>query len=106
MGLTPNDCLTMVGVCLLEKNQPREAMAYFEKALKTPGLTIEASKEAHYEIGHCQELLGELRPALDHYARVYKADSTFRDVKVRVLRLQPRFFEGQFHARNGTYTTR
>jgi tetratricopeptide (TPR) repeat protein len=81
------DCLTMLGVCRLEKGDVQGALGHFEQALKTPGLTLEASKEAHYEIGHCQELLGEERSALDHYARVYKADSHFRDVKVRVARL-------------------
>lgn len=82
------DCLTMVGVCTLEKGRPGEAIAFFEQALKTPGLTLEASKEAHYEIGHCLDLVGEERASLGHYARVFKADPTFRDVKARVVRLQ------------------
>lgn len=82
------DCLTMVGVCRIEKGQLREAMASFEQALQTPGLTIEASKEAHYQIGFCLEKLGDKREALSHYARVFKADQTFRDVRARVATLQ------------------
>jgi pilus assembly protein FimV len=81
------DCLIMLGVCRLEKGDPRAALRQFEQVLKTPGLTLEASKEAHFEIGHCQELLGEERSALDHYARVHKADAAFRDVKARLARL-------------------
>ena len=82
------DCLTMLGVLRLEKGDPRAALVHFEQVLKTPGLTLEASKEAHFEIGHCHELLEEDREAYDHYSRVYKADQGFRDVKVRMGRLK------------------
>jgi tetratricopeptide (TPR) repeat protein len=81
------DCLTMLGVCYLERGEPEKALAHFEEALKAPGLTLAASKEAHFEIAHCHELLGAEKDALDHYARVYKADPSFRDVRARLARL-------------------
>lgn len=84
------DCLTMLGVCWLDKDEPARAMEYFQRALKTPGLTLEASKEAHYQIGHCHERLGRVREALSHYSRVYKADPSFRDVRTRAARLAQR----------------
>lgn len=82
------DCLLMMGLCRLERSDPGAALTHFERALQTPGLTIDASKEAHYQIARCHELLSEDRKALNHYARVYKADQAFRDVKTRILRLQ------------------
>lgn len=82
------DCLSMLGICHFERDRLDEAVVFFERALKTPGLTLEASKSAHFEIGGCREKLGQLAQALDHYARVYKAEPTFRDVKVRVARVQ------------------
>jgi tetratricopeptide (TPR) repeat protein len=84
------DCLTMIGVCRMEQGALREAIASFEGALRTPGLTLEASKEAHYELGRCHEQLDLEARALDHYSRVFKADPLFRDVKARVTRLAPR----------------
>jgi tetratricopeptide (TPR) repeat protein len=81
------DCLTMLGFCYLERGEPQKALARFEEALRAPGLTLAASKEAHFEIAHCQELLGNDEAALDHYARVYKADQSFRDVRARLARL-------------------
>lgn len=84
------DCLSMIGVCLVEKGQPADAMQYFQRALKTPGLTLEASKDAHFEIGRCHELLGDDRKALDHFARVFRADPNFRDVRRWVTSLSQR----------------
>jgi len=42
-----------------------KALTFFQDALKAPGLTLAASKEAHFEIGHCFELLGAEHDALD-----------------------------------------
>jgi tetratricopeptide (TPR) repeat protein len=82
------DCLTMLGICLGEKGQYDEAIARFQEALKTPGLTLEGSKEAHYQIGTAREAQGLTREAFGHLARVFKADPAFRDVKEKVQTLQ------------------
>jgi tetratricopeptide (TPR) repeat protein len=82
------DCLLMMGLCRLERSDPGAALTHYEKALQTPGLTLDASKEAHFQIARCHELLSEDRKALNHYARVFKADPDFRDVKARIVRLQ------------------
>lgn len=82
------DCLTMIGICLLEKKQPEEAIERFRRALKTPGLTLEGSKEAHFQIGLAREALGQPQEAFGHFARVYKADPAFRNVREKVLALR------------------
>lgn len=82
------DCLTMLGICLAEKGQHEEAIARFQTALKTPGLTLEGSKEAHYQIGASREAQGRPKEAFGHLARVFKADPGFRDVKEKVQALQ------------------
>lgn len=82
------DCLTMLGICLGEKGQYEDAIARLQQALKTPGLTLEASKEAHYQIGVAREAQGRLREAFGHLARVFKVDQGFRDVREKVQALQ------------------
>src|SRR5690606_1595648 len=82
------DCLTMLGICLGEKGQYEDAIDRFLQALKTPGLTLEASKEAHYQIGLARNAQGRQREAFGHLARVYKADAGFRDVKEKLQALQ------------------
>lgn len=81
------DCLTMMGVCLLDLERPQDALEVLGQTLKTPGLTLEASKEAHYHIGRSHQLLGNLRKALDHFTRVYRADREFRDVREKAAQL-------------------
>lgn len=81
------DCLMMLGMCHLERNRPHEALDFFGQALQAPGLTLEASKEAHFQLGVCYDGLEERRDAMEHYARVYKADPDYRDVKARLGRL-------------------
>jgi len=81
------DCLTMMGVCLVQKGEPRRAVECFERALRTSGLTLEASKEAHFEMAHAFELLRDVPAARDHYGRVLRADPRFRDVAARLARL-------------------
>ena len=81
------DCLTMLGLCEMERGHAAEAIERFRKGLQLPGLTAEARKSLAFEMGAAYESLGQNAEALEQYESVGRGDAKFRDVAERVTRL-------------------
>jgi len=81
------DCLTMVGLCLMEKGDPKGALQAYQRALRSDFLAPEAARALHYEMAGAHEAAGEPEVALHYLQRVLRADPGYRDAKGRVERL-------------------
>ncbi len=78
--------LEMIGHCLLEKGTPKDAVAYFARALDRGADGISAIN-LKYEIGNGYEAAGELESALQWFTACLDEDPDHRDVRDRVERL-------------------
>jgi len=81
------DCLTMIGVCHLEKGEPAAAVEAYQRALRSDYLTPEAARAIHYEIAVAYEASGDPSSALHSIQKVLKADPRFRDAQAVAARL-------------------
>ncbi len=81
------DCLTMVGLCRMEKSEPRAAIEAFERALRSPSLTEEAGWALRYELGGAYQEAGDREAALYYFQAVVAADASYRDARARAAAL-------------------
>lgn len=83
-------CLTLKGICLVEKGALARAEETFRSALERPGLTDAERMGLHYELGLLYEGCNRPKEALDNFQEVAVTDLFFRNAgeKVRVLRRQ------------------
>src|SRR5439155_22540362 len=86
-GTRAADCLTMLGMCEMERGHAAEAIERFRKGLRLPGLTGEARSAVAFEMGVALESLHQIAEALEQYESVGRDDPGFRDVAARVERL-------------------
>jgi pilus assembly protein FimV len=80
-------CLTMVGLCFLEKGQYSEAINRFKDALHSPHIADDQSTAVYFEMGQAYELLKDPGEALFYYKKVHKRDPKFRDVAEKLQTL-------------------
>ncbi|MEW6686112.1 MAG: tetratricopeptide repeat protein [Candidatus Edwardsbacteria bacterium] len=78
----------MLGLCFLERGEPRFAVKQFERGLGTSGYPEEDYIGLHYGLGVAYEQLNDLVNALKEYETVYLMDINFKDVGVKVKRLR------------------
>src|SRR5687768_3826041 len=78
--------LEMIGHCLLEKGSPKDAIAYFARALEGGADGISATN-LKYEIGNACEMAGDPEGAAEWFTACHRDDPDHRDVKERLDRL-------------------
>jgi tetratricopeptide (TPR) repeat protein len=78
------DCLTMIGMCRMAQEQPREAVKAYRRALGSEYLTKDAAKAIHFELGAAYEAAGQPEVGLHYLQKVARIDPTYRDVGARV----------------------
>jgi len=82
------DCLTLIGLCFIEKGDYRTSEAVFKEALDTPGLPISQRLSLFYELGLMYQSSGDLESALNSFRDAAHIDSFFRDVGAKIDALQ------------------
>jgi tetratricopeptide (TPR) repeat protein len=83
------DCLVMLGICSMEKEEYDRAINYFNDASHVRELNKEEKIRLHYRMGLAYESNGMNQEALKLYHQVIDLDSTFLDVRNRIERLKP-----------------
>jgi pilus assembly protein FimV len=81
------DCLSMIGLCRMAKNDPAGAAQAFRRALGSEYVTKDAAKALLFDLGAAHQAAGEGEVALFHLQKVAKLDPAFRDVAARVKAL-------------------
>jgi tetratricopeptide (TPR) repeat protein len=80
-------CYTLLGLCFMDKSQPKIAAIWYEQALKTPDLDPESILAVRYDLGVAHELAGDTNKALDSFSQVYAMNIDYRDVAERIAAL-------------------
>ena len=81
------DCLVMLGVCFLEKEEYEKAIHYFNDASHVKKLNREEVIRLQYRLGLAYESNGMIQEALKAYHHIINLDSDFLDVRNRIERL-------------------
>ncbi len=81
-------CYTLLGLCFMDRGEPKIAAMWYQKALQVPGLDQESILALRYDLGVAQELAGEGASALDSFTQVYAMNIDYRDVADRIAGLQ------------------
>ncbi len=79
----------MLGLCFMERGEPKFAIKQFERGIATPGHADEEYIGLHYYLGMAYEQAGELDQARKAYENAYNIDVSFRDVAQKLMALQP-----------------
>jgi pilus assembly protein FimV len=82
------NCSTMLGLCFMDKGEPKVASMWYQRALESPGLEQEAVLALRYDLGTALENAGESKQALDSFRQVYAMNIDYRDVADRIAELQ------------------
>ncbi|HTP44370.1 MAG TPA: tetratricopeptide repeat protein [Candidatus Acidoferrum sp.] len=82
------NCATMLGLCFMDKGEPKVASMWYQRALESPGLEQEAVLALRYDLGMALENAGESKQALDSFRQVYAMNIDYRDVADRIAELQ------------------
>jgi hypothetical protein len=81
------DCLSMIGLCRMEKGDPAGAAQAFRRALRSTELRPEAARAIHYELASAYEAQGDSQAALWYLNKVTGAGGSFRDAAARLRKL-------------------
>jgi tetratricopeptide (TPR) repeat protein len=79
----------MLGLCFMERGEPKFAIKQFERGIATPGHADEEYIGLHYYLGMAYEQAGEPDQARQAYENAYNIDVSFRDVAQKLMALQP-----------------
>ena len=82
------DCLVMLGMCFMEKEEYDKAIHYFNDASQVRKLSREEMLRLQYRLGLAYESNGMNQEALKTYHQVVDLDSNFLDVRNRIERLK------------------
>ncbi|HEX2204094.1 MAG TPA: tetratricopeptide repeat protein, partial [Longimicrobium sp.] len=83
-GANPLATLELLGRCFVEKGQSAVAVRVLERALRLPDATEAELVGVVYQLGRCQEALGNRDAAVELYERVLTVDIRFRDALSRL----------------------
>jgi tetratricopeptide (TPR) repeat protein len=81
------DCLSMVGLCRMQKGEGAEAVKAFRRALGSDHLSKDAARAIHFELAAAYEVAGDSEAALYYFQKVAKAAPTYRDAAARAAAL-------------------
>jgi tetratricopeptide (TPR) repeat protein len=82
------DCLVMMGMCFMEKEEYNKAINCFNSASQVKELSKEEGIRLHYRLGLAYESSGMIQEAVKTYHEIINLDSNFLDVRNRIQRLQ------------------
>ena len=82
------NCATLLALSFMDKNEPKIASLWYERALEIPGLDQEAVMALRYDLALALDLAGEADAALDSFRLVYAMNIDYRDVADRIATLQ------------------
>ena len=82
------DCLVMLGMCFMEKEEYEKAIHYFNDASHVKKLNREEVIRLQYRLGLAYESNGMMQEALKAYNHVISLDSDFLDVRNRIERIK------------------
>jgi tetratricopeptide (TPR) repeat protein len=80
--------LESLGVCFIEKGQPRMAESVLQRALSEPGVAEPRLVGILYLLGRTAETLGSRQAALEYYQRVLVIDIEFKDARERMRAIE------------------
>jgi tetratricopeptide (TPR) repeat protein len=78
----------MLGVCFLERGEPKFAIKQLERGLSTPGYSDEDYIGLRYNLATAYEQAGELPGAVKTLEEIYATDVNFKDVGQRLQSLR------------------
>ncbi|MGH9727776.1 MAG: tetratricopeptide repeat protein [Candidatus Acidiferrales bacterium] len=81
-------CATLLGLVFMEKQEPKIAALWYQRALELPGLDPETILALRYDLALAEEQAGNSRAALDSFRQVYAMNIDYRDVAERIATLQ------------------
>lgn len=81
-------CSTLLGVTFMDKQEPKIAALWYERALEMPGLDQETVLALRYDLGVAEEQGGDTRAALESFRQVYAINIDYRDVAERIAGLR------------------
>jgi len=81
-------CATLLGLVFMEKQEPKIAALWYQRALELPGLDPETILALRYDLGLAEEQAGNSGAALDSFRKVYAMNIDYRDVAERIATLQ------------------
>ncbi|MGH9708954.1 MAG: hypothetical protein ACRD37_00200, partial [Candidatus Acidiferrales bacterium] len=81
-------CATLLGLAFMEKQEPKIAALWYQRALELPGLDPETILALRYDLGLAEEQAGNSGAALDSFRQVYAMNIDYRDVAERIATLQ------------------
>lgn len=81
-------CATLLGLVFMEKQEPKIAALWYQRALELPGLDPETVLALRYDLGLAEEQAGNSPAALDSFRQVYAMNIDYRDVAERIATLQ------------------
>ena len=81
------ECMSMIGLCFMEKGAPAEAARWFENGLAQKGRTPEEYRGLEYDLAVAYEASGEKQKAFEQFSHL-AAKGAFRDVAARLRKLK------------------
>ena len=78
----------MLGICFLDRGEPKFAVKQLERGLSTPGYSDEDYIGLRYSLAQAYELTGEIPSAIKTLEDIYTTDVNFRDVGQRLQSLR------------------
>jgi tetratricopeptide (TPR) repeat protein len=82
------NCCNMLGVCFKRKQMPKVAVMWFERGLKIENRTEDEYQALRFEIGVCQEEMGDFDAAIETFTEVYGIDVSYRKVGDKLKQLR------------------
>jgi tetratricopeptide (TPR) repeat protein len=82
-------CFAMIGMIHLEQNELDEAAAAYIRGLEASQKSVEQEMSLYYDLGNVYEMKRSNHEALYYFQKIARRDPGFRDVKDRILALQP-----------------
>ncbi len=90
----PNDktqrhlqCCHFLGHCFMDKQMPKLAVRWFEKALESKEISEDEKQALNYEIAIAFEADGDADSAFKYYEQIYAVDVEYRDVASKMKQL-------------------
>jgi tetratricopeptide (TPR) repeat protein len=82
------NCCNMLGVCFKRKQMLKVAVMWFDRGLKIDNRTEDEYQALRYEIGLCQEEMGDIDKAIETFTEVYGIDVNYRKVSDKIKQLR------------------
>ncbi len=82
------NCCAMIGLCYMEKGEPKRAIDYYLRALAKSEISSKEKVGLNYELAVALEANGDQDKALERFEKVEEMEKGFRDVQERLAGLR------------------